>query len=343
MDGYENAQTSGNEVVLPLTPGEHEVVVRSVDEYGTVTYAAVHFRAEGAPWASILACLSVMALFLIYFTVRWARVARNRTARRAGLVNGDLMIETKGLTKAFGKLVAVNGLDLNVRRGFIHGFVGPNGAGKTTTMKMLIGSIKSTRGEGHVNGYAIGTLEARKSLGFSPEQPSFYRDMTAWDYLVYMGRLGGMKTRRRPEAGQRTLSTGWSWRDYRTSKVGGFSAGMKQRLSLAQAMTHQPKLLILDEPTANLDPDGRMALIEKLRELRREQKITIFVSSHILPELEQLADTVTLIEKGRMVAEDSLRELKQKVTLNRYVLKVSKREAVVQALQGRAVRAGDVR
>ena len=83
VDGYENAQTSGNEVVLPLTPGEHEVVVRSVDEYGTVTYAAVHFRAEGAPWASILACLSVMALFLIYFTVRWARVARNRTARRA--------------------------------------------------------------------------------------------------------------------------------------------------------------------------------------------------------------------------------------------------------------------
>jgi ABC-2 type transport system ATP-binding protein len=251
------------------------------------------------------------------------------------LVNGDLIIETKGLTKTFGKLVAVNRLDLNVRRGLIHGFVGPNGAGKTTTMKMLAGSIKSTRGEGHVNGYAIGTLDARKSLGFSPEQPSFYRDMTAWDYLVYMGRLGGMKT----DAAQRRAKDLVDWLglgDYRTSKVGGFSAGMKQRLSLAQAMTHQPKLLVLDEPTANLDPDGRMALIEKLRELRREMKITIFVSSHILPELEQLADTVTLIEKGRIVAEDSLRELKQKVALNRYVLRVSKREAVLQALEGQA-------
>ena len=151
--------------------------------------------------------------------------------------------------------------------------------------------------------------------------------MTAWDYLVYMGRLGGMKT----DAAQRRAKDLIDWlelAEFRDSKVGGFSAGMKQRLSLGQAMTHQPQLLLLDEPTANLDPDGRMSLIEKLRELRQEQNITIFVSSHILPELEQLADTVTLIEKGRMVAEDSLRELKKSVTANRYVLKVSKREVI---------------
>ncbi|MDM7998490.1 MAG: ABC transporter ATP-binding protein [Dehalococcoidia bacterium] len=248
-------------------------------------------------------------------------------------MNSDLMIETKGLTKSFGKLVAVNGLNLNVRRGNIHGFVGPNGAGKTTTMKMLIGAIRSTGGEGYINGHPVGSLEARKSLGFSPERPSFYVDMTTWDYLVYMGRLAGMKT----DAAQKRARELIDWLEltkFRDSKVGGFSAGMKQRLSLAQAMTHQPQLLILDEPTANLDPDGRMSLTEKLRQLCQEQRITIFVSSHQLLELEQLVDAVTLIEKGRTVAEDSVRDLKQELTLNRYVLKVSKREVVVKALQG---------
>jgi ABC-type multidrug transport system ATPase subunit len=147
-----------------------------------------------------------------------------------------------------------------------------------------------------------------------------------------MGRLGGLKT----DAAQKRAKELLDWLELaesHNSKVGRFSAGMKQRLSLGQAMTHQPQLLLLDEPTANLDPDGRMSLIEKLRQLRQEQNITIFVSSHILPELEQLADTVTLIEKGRMVAEDSLRDLKKRVTANRYVLKVSKREAIVKALQ----------
>jgi ABC-type multidrug transport system ATPase subunit len=247
-------------------------------------------------------------------------------------MNGDLMIETRGLTKSFGRLVAVNGLNLNVRKGCIHGFVGPNGAGKTTTMKMLIGSIKSTGGEGFINGHSIGSLEARRSLGFSPERPSFYGDMTAWDYLVYMA---GMKT----NAAQKRAKELIDWLDlaeFRNSKVGGFSAGMKQRLSLGQAMTHQPELLILDEPTANLDPDGRMSLVEKLRQLRQEQNITIFVSSHQLLELEQLVDAVTLIEKGRTVAEDSVRDLKHKVTLNRYVLRVSQREVILRALQGQS-------
>ncbi len=244
------------------------------------------------------------------------------------------MIETKGLTKCFGKLVAVNGLNLNVRKGSIHGFVGPNGAGKTTTMKMLIGSINSSTGEGFIDGHPIGSLEARMVLGFSPERPSFYTDMTAWDYLVYMGRLGGMRAHR-AEARARELIDWLELHEFRHAKVGGFSAGMKQRLSLGQAMAHQPQLLILDEPTANLDPDGRMSLVQKLKQLRVDEHLTIFISSHILLELEQLVDTVTLIEKGRTVAEDGLPELKQKVTLNRYVLRVSHREAILQALKDR--------
>ncbi len=248
-------------------------------------------------------------------------------------MDNDLMIETRGLTKAFGDLVAVNGLDLRVRKGRIHGFVGPNGAGKTTTMKMLIGSIRGTAGEAFVNGHPAGSVEARRSLGYSPERPSFYWDMTAWDYLVYMSRLSGMGQ----AAAEKRTKELLVWLDlgrFYNARVGGFSAGMKQRLSLAQAMAHQPQLLILDEPTANLDPDGRMSLMEKLLQLRREQSLTIFISSHILPELEQLVDAVTLIEKGRTVAEDSVETLEQEVTLDRYLLKTTNNEAILAALQG---------
>ncbi len=248
-------------------------------------------------------------------------------------MNGDLTIETKGLTKVFGRLIAVDGLNLKVRRGVIHGFVGPNGAGKTTTMKMLIGSIRSTRGDGRVNGFAIGTLDARKCLGFCPEKPAFYRNMSAWEYLVFMGRLGGMNRQASEKRAIDLIDLLGLGECYR-SNVGTFSAGMKQRLSLAQAMTHRPQLLILDEPTANLDPDGRVALIERLRELRRELKISILISSHILPELEQLADTITMIERGRIVAEDSIQNLKHMVSANRYVLRVSRHHAVLQAVQG---------
>jgi ABC-type multidrug transport system ATPase subunit len=250
-------------------------------------------------------------------------------------MNSDLMIETRGLTKTFGDLVAVNGLDLSVRKGRIHGFVGPNGAGKTTTMKKLIGSIRGTTGEAFINGHPAGSVEARRALGYSPERPSFYWDMTAWDYLVYMSRLSGMNL----DAAEKRTKELLIWLDlgrFYNAKVGGFSAGMKQRLSLAQAMAHQPQLLILDEPTANLDPDGRMSLLEKLKQLCREQQLTIFISSHILPELEQLVDAVTLIEKGRTVAEDSVKNLKQAVTLDHYLLKTSSNEAVLKALQGQA-------
>ena len=124
--------------------------------------------------------------------------------------------------------------------------------------------------------------------------------------------------------------------DFAGARVGGFSAGMKQRLSIAQAMTHKPELLVLDEPTANLDPDGRMSLLEKLKSLPREQGVTVFISSHILSELEYLIDSVTLINKGRTVAEDSIKDMKEDMALNRYVLNTSNNEAVMKALQGHA-------
>jgi len=247
----------------------------------------------------------------------------------------DVMIETRGLTKKFGKLVAVNSLDVKVRKGVIHGFVGPNGAGKSTTIKLLVGAIRRTSGEGFIKGYPIGSVDARRAIGYSPERPSFYEDWTAFDYLVHMAALSGIKTDEAERRSQDLLE--WlELSDFAKARVGGFSAGMKQRLSIAQAMSHKPELLVLDEPTANLDPDGRMSLLGKLKSLPREQGVTIFISSHILSELEFLIDSVTLINKGSTVAEDSVKVMKEEMALNRYVLNTSNNEAVMKALQGQA-------
>ncbi|MDY6833309.1 MAG: ABC transporter ATP-binding protein [Chloroflexota bacterium] len=245
------------------------------------------------------------------------------------------MIETKRLTKTFGAFVAVKDLDLKVRTGSIHGFVGPNGAGKSTTLKMLIGAIRSTAGEGRIGGHPLGSEAARRLLGYSSDRPSFYRDMTAWDYLVHMAELSGMRIDE-AESRARELLKWLELAEFSDAKVGGFSAGMKQRLSLALAMAHRPRLLLLDEPTANLDPDGRASLLEQLRQLQQEQGITIFISSHILPELEQLVDAVTMIDKGRIVAEDSISQLKQEISSNHYVLTTSDNEAVYRALEDKA-------
>jgi ABC-2 type transport system ATP-binding protein len=254
------------------------------------------------------------------------------TERKANMPN-DAMIETRGLTKKYGKLVAVNSLDVKVQKGAVHGFVGPNGAGKSTTIKLLVGAIKRTSGEGFIEGYPIGSVDARRAIGYSPERPSFYKDWSAFDYLVHMAALSGLKTDEAERRSQELLD--WlELSDFAKAKVGGFSAGMKQRLSIAQAMSHKPELLVLDEPTANLDPDGRMSLLEKLKKLPQEQGVTIFISSHILSELEYLIDSVTLINKGRMVAEDSLKAMKEEISLNRFALNTSNNEAVMKALQG---------
>ena len=249
-------------------------------------------------------------------------------------MGAEVMIETRGITKRYGKLMAVDHLDLKVNKGEIHGFVGPNGAGKSTTIKLLVGAIRRTRGEGFIKGHPIGSVEARRVIGYSPERPSFYKDMTAWDYLVHMAALSNMKMDE-AEARADELLDWLELRDFSNAKVGGFSAGMKQRLSIAQAMAHRPELLVLDEPTANLDPGGRMSLLEKLKRLPQEQNVTVFISSHILSELEYLIDSVTFIDKGKMIVENTMEEMKREISLDRYVLNTSSNEAMMKALQGK--------
>lgn len=244
------------------------------------------------------------------------------------------MLETKNLAKTFGDLNAVNDIDLAVRKGTIHGFVGPNGAGKTTTMKMLIGAIRCTRGEGHIKGYDIGSVAARQLVGYSPEHSFFYNDMLASDYLSYMARICGIG---RAEARGKALEL-LDWLDlgdFSESKVGGFSAGMKQRLSLAQALIHEPELLILDEPTANMDPTGRLSILDKLRQLSQEREVTIFLSSHILSELEQVVDFMTMIDEGRIVVEGEMTELRKRFSGNHFLLKTSQNEAMLEEMRNK--------
>lgn len=249
-------------------------------------------------------------------------------------MDNNLMIETRELTKAFGDFVAVDGIGLKIREGSIHGFVGPNGAGKTTTIKMLVGAIRSTKGTGFIKGYPIGSVAARKVIGYSPEHPSFYGNMTALDYLIYMARVSGVE---RDTARKAAELLDWiELGRFVDTKVGGFSAGMKQRLSLAQALIHDPELLILDEPTANLDPTGRMTILDKLKQLSQERRVTIFISSHILSELEQLVDSVTLINRGQIAAEDSMEHLKKIFSQNHYLLKTSSNESVLEAMKTKA-------
>ncbi len=246
----------------------------------------------------------------------------------------EYIIETDNLTKRFGGLIAVNGLSIKVRKGTIHGFIGPNGAGKSTTMKMLIGALHPSGGSGTIMGRPIGSIDARKVLGFSAEHPHFYENMSAYDYLVYMGRVSGLSGKKSAERSAELLK----WLDlseFSKKKVGGFSAGMRQKMSLAQAMIHEPELLILDEPTANLDPAGRLSIIKKLRELCRDRKMSVFISSHILSELEKMVDEVTIISHGKVVTESGVKALESKYAGNEYLLKVSDSGKVEKGLRGR--------
>lgn len=239
-----------------------------------------------------------------------------------------LMIETNGLVKHFGRgermVKAVNGIDIRVEGG-IHGFLGPNGAGKSTTIKMLVGAISITSGKAKINGYPAGSRKANASLGYLPEHPKFYENMSLRNYLVYMGRLGGMT---KAKALDRAIELS-EWLEVSEAfdrSVLTFSTGMKQRAGIAQALIHEPELVILDEPTANLDAIGRMKLIEQIKSLAKEMNITVFVSSHVLSEVEKLADTLSIINRGNIVLDDDMAAIKRRFAGHHYVLNTLSRE-----------------
>ncbi len=218
------------------------------------------------------------------------------------------MIRTENLTKVYNGKTAVDGLDLEVGEGEIFGFLGPNGAGKSTTILMLTGMIEPTSGRCLVDGIEVAKdpLKVKGIIGYLPEDVGFYGNMTGEQNLDYFARFYGMDANTRKERIAELLNL--VHLDGVTQKAGEYSRGMKQRLGLAQALINDPKVLFLDEPTANLDPEGVREYRDLVEHLAGEGK-TIFVSSHILSEVREVCRTVGLLAKGRLVAQGTLDEV----------------------------------
>ncbi|MEA3440406.1 MAG: ABC transporter ATP-binding protein [Chloroflexota bacterium] len=214
-------------------------------------------------------------------------------------------IQTDGLVKSFGEVLALDGLDLNVAPGVVYGFLGPNGAGKTTTLRILSGLANSDRGSANVLGNPVRLHDPAQQvqIGVLPEEAVFYRWMTAREYLCDFvaplhGITGEVAARRTSEMLE---MVGLKYAADR--RAGGFSRGMRQRLGLAQAMIHKPPVLLLDEPVSALDPSGRKDVLEMIDGLRGET--TVLLSTHILADVERVCDVIGIIDHGRMLVEDS--------------------------------------
>lgn len=218
----------------------------------------------------------------------------------------DPAIETVGLTRTYGSLVAVNNLNLRVGANTIHGFLGPNGAGKSTTIKMLLGLLKPSRGVARVLGKEVKGDDPRSRLrvGYMPELPKFPKHLKASELLDIYGRLCGLAEEKRREEVPRLIEmVGLKGRE--NDLIGKYSKGMQQRIGIAQALLGDPELVILDEPSIGLDPVGMVEVRELMKGVAKEGR-TVFLSSHLLFEVEQICSNVTIIHRGTVLASDSL-------------------------------------
>lgn len=217
-------------------------------------------------------------------------------------------IETRGLTKRFGTEIAVDGLDLTVEHGTVYGFLGPNGAGKTTTMRMLTSLTRPTDGEAWINGNPVSDRDAiRASIGYLPEEPPVFDELTGREQLEYFGRLRDL-----PAAERETRITDWLDRfdlaDDADKRIDDYSKGMRQKIGLIQALLHEPDVVFLDEPTSGLDPRAARTVLNVIADLTDDGH-TVFLSTHILSVVEELADVVGVLYEGDLVTEGSPTEL----------------------------------
>ncbi|GAB4506320.1 MAG: ABC transporter ATP-binding protein [Anaerolineales bacterium] len=248
----------------------------------------------------------------------------------------DVAIRCEGLTRRFGKVVAVDNLNLEVRSGSVFGFLGPNGAGKTTTIKLLTGLLHPTSGRAFIAGEEIQVerVRARGLFGYLPEDPVFYGWMTARELLAYAGHLFGIPDRVLKPRAEELLDLA-GLKPVADRKVGGFSRGMRQRLGLAQALVNNPPVLILDEPASALDPVGRHEVLALIQRLRARDGITIFMSTHILADVERTCDTVAIIDRGRLLTVADQDELRRRYAVPVFTVVVAGEEADIRALHAR--------
>lgn len=223
-------------------------------------------------------------------------------------MNSEKIIEIKNLTKDFKDIKAVDNLNLNVFRGDVFGFLGPNGAGKSTTIRMLLTLIRPTAGSIKIFDKSLNEnrIEILKNIGAIVEKPDFYRNLSAFKNLEILGRISGKEVNKKRIMEMLEL-VGLDKRA--KSKVKTYSHGMKQRLGIAQALLHDPELIILDEPTTGLDPQGMKEIRDLIIHLSKEQKKTIFLSSHILHEVELVANRMIIINKGMTRVEGYVQDL----------------------------------
>jgi ABC-2 type transport system ATP-binding protein len=228
-------------------------------------------------------------------------------------VKGQAIIETEGLTKKYGQQVVVNHLTLQIYEGEVFGFLGPNGAGKTTTLLMFLGLTEPTSGKATVIGFdpTREPFHVKEKVGFLPENVGFYDDMDARQNLHYIARLNRIPDEISAKRIEALLKEVGLYEEAE-KKVGTYSKGMRQRLGIAEVLVKEPRLIFLDEPTIGLDPDGTNRMLDLIHSLSREKNMTIFLSSHLLDQVQRICDRVGIMIKGDLVAIGPIEELGKK-------------------------------
>ncbi len=245
------------------------------------------------------------------------------------------LIETANLTKKFGDLTAVDDVTLRVEEGEVFGFLGPNGAGKTTTVRMLCCLISKTSGDARVAGYDVGSvadsLKIRKLIGFVPDNVGLYDDLSAYDNLDFYGKLYDCTEAQRKENIRRFLTMLGLW-ERKDAAVGTYSKGMKQKLGIACALIHDPQILFMDEPTANLDPESSKTVRDFILELKKERR-TIFLNTHNLDEAQRICDRIAILNT-KLMALGTPQELERSVGGRKTVVQVVEvNDAILAALR----------
>ena len=222
------------------------------------------------------------------------------------------MIQATGLTHYYGPQPAIEDVNFGVKKGEILGFLGPNGAGKTTTMRILTGFMPPTEGKVTLSGFDVveQSLEARRRVGYLPETVPLHTEMTVTSYLKYMGSLRGMRSKRTNQRIGEAIDL-CRLGDYRKTIIGKLSKGFRQRVGIAQAILHEPEVLVMDEPTIGIDPIQVVETRRLIQDLGKEQ--TVVLSSHILPEVSMLCERVMIIHQGKIVAEDTPTNLAERL------------------------------